>query len=108
MECTSIYATSLVLPGNQNIHVEWTTHWTSTSHKLLDMLAAHSLVQHCIVPPHHLEHILDPIIMHADLPVQVLPVNPPLLSYHVIVIMDIDCLSIHQTERTACSYHLFA
>jgi len=86
---TSSYSTPIVIVGDLNVHVDDATDNSST--KLADVLAAHSLVQHVDVPTHSLGHTLDLIITRFDSAVTLLPVDPPSLSDHSFVVVDIDC-----------------
>jgi len=64
----------------------------SDAGKLSDILNSHSLLQHVSTPTHRQRHILDLFITRDSQVVNILPIDPPLLSDHSFVVADCDCL----------------
>ena len=63
LERTSTYASSLIIAGDLNIHLDVTS--DSATVKFFDILDHHSLVQHVIGATHHAGHCLDVLTTDA-------------------------------------------
>jgi len=51
----------------------------------------YNLTQHINAPTHWFGHTIDLVITHTDLSVTLLPVDPPLLSDHSFIVVDVHC-----------------
>ena len=81
------YATSLVIIGDFNIHVDISD--DPHAKRLTDIILSFGLTQHVCSPTHVRGHTLDLVITRTDLSTHVLPVDPPMLSDHSSVVLNI-------------------
>jgi Reverse transcriptase (RNA-dependent DNA polymerase)/Endonuclease-reverse transcriptase len=89
LERLSTYSAPLMILGDFNIHMDDVVDLHAG--KLLDILANHSLHQHVNSSTHRQGHILDLIITREIQHLQVLPIDPPMLSDHSPVVADCAC-----------------
>ena len=99
MERLATYSAPLIVVGDFNIHVDDATN--DDTIKLCDVLSTHDLQQHVSSSTHRQGHMLDLFITRSDQLVDMLPIDPPLLSDHSFIIADLDCTPLC---RAAVSY----
>ena len=88
LEHTATFSAQTMIVGDLNVHVDDVS--DANARRLSDMLDSHNLVQHIEKPTQKRGHTLDLVITRADLAVSLQPVDPPLLSDHSFVVVDID------------------
>jgi len=96
---SATYASSLIIAGDLNIHLDVTTNpATMRFNHALDL---HSLVQHVTVATHHAGHCLDVLITRRQLCVRSISVDAPMLSDHSCIVGRLDLLipQDHSTVR---------
>lgn len=87
LERVATYAAPLIIVGDFNIHMDDVA--DTNAGKLLDIAAAHGLIQHVKAATHCGGHTLDLVLTPNDLNVTILPIDPPLLSDHSAVIVNL-------------------
>ena len=84
-----------------NIHVDVADDPAAV--KFHSVLTTFGYRQHVKRPTHCAGHVLDLILTNSDMPIQVWPIDPPLLSDHSFVVADIRCLSPMSSQLNASS-----
>lgn len=90
LERSSVYASSLIIIGDLNIHLDIATDPSTV--KFRDILDSQGLVQHVAGATHRAGHCLDVIITRQELCVRSVSVKPPMLSDHCTIIARLDLL----------------
>ena len=83
--------------GDYNIHVDDATN--DNNIKLCDILSTHDLQQHVNSSTHRQGHMLDLFVTRSDQLVDMLPIDPPLLSDHSFIIADLDYSTMSCTSQ---------
>ena len=104
LERISTYASSLIIVGNLNIHLDVTS--DSATVKFLDILNQHNLVQHVIGAIHRAGHCLYVFTTRREMCVQSVDVSTPMLSDHSCIIGRLDLL-VTQDHSTVVVYGRF-
>jgi len=89
-----------VIVGDFNIHVDDTA--DTGASKLRELLSACGLLQHDRSATHRHGHTLDLLITRDDQVVNVLPIDPPLLSDHSFVVATVGCVPFASQFTSAC------
>ena len=89
LERLPTYSAPLMILGDFNIHIDDVVDLHAG--KLLDILANQSLHQHVNSSTYRQGHILDLIITRENQHLQVLPIDPPMLSAHSPIVADCAC-----------------
>jgi endonuclease/exonuclease/phosphatase (EEP) superfamily protein YafD len=84
LERLATFSAPLLIVGDFNIHADDPTN--ADANKFADLLSLSGLQQHVASPTHRLGHTLDLFITLPELAVHVLPVDPPLLSDHSLLV----------------------
>jgi len=84
-------ASPVVVIGDFNIHVDVADDPAAV--KFHSVLTTYGYRQHVKQPTHCPGHVLYLILTNSHMPIQVGPIDPPLLSDHSFVVADISCLS---------------
>jgi hypothetical protein len=103
LERSATYASSLVIAGDINIHLDIATDHSTV--KFNDILDSHGLIQHVTGPTQVAAgHCLDVLITRQELCVRSVQVSPPSLSDHSTIVGQLDLLvpQCHSTKRRAC------
>ena len=103
LERLSTYSALVVIVGDFNIHVDDTT--DTGASKLRELLSTYGLLQHVRSATHHHGHTLDLLITRDDQVVNVLPIDPPLLSDHSFVVATVGCAPFARQSTSACQMH---
>ena len=97
LEQLATYSSPLIIVGDFNIHADVAT--DAHAGKLCDILSSHSLLQHVKSPTHRCGHTLDLLITRDNQPVEVLPLDPPMLSDHSFIVADVNYSSQPGTQE---------
>jgi hypothetical protein len=97
LERASIYASSLIVAGDINIHLDETTDLKTIN--LFEILDSHGLVQHVTGATHRAGHCLDVLITRRELCVRSVVVDPPTFSDHSAIVAQVD-LQVPQDQTT--------
>jgi len=99
LERASVYASSLIVAGDINIHLDELTDLKTI--KFIEILDSHGLVQHVTGATHRAGHCLDVFITRRELCVRSVDVDPPTFSDHSTIVAQVDLLvpQDHTTER---------
>jgi hypothetical protein len=89
LERLTIFAASLLMVSDVNIHFDDPTN--ADASKFANLLSFSSLQQHVASTTHRTSHMLNLFITRPELAVNALPVDPPLLSDHSLLVADVDC-----------------
>jgi len=100
LERLSTYSALVVIVGDFNIHVDDTT--DTGASKLRELLSTYGLLQHVWSATHRHSHTLDLLITRDDQVVNVLPIDPPLLSDHSFVVATVGCVPFASQSTSAC------
>jgi len=102
LDRTATYASSLVIAGDINIHLDISTDHSTV--KFNDILDLHGLIQHVTGPTQVAGHCLDVLITRHELSVRSVVVSPPSLSDHSTIVGQLDLLvpQCHSTKRRTC------
>ena len=88
LERLATYSSPLIIVGDLNIHVDAAA--DAQASKFCNILSSHSLQQHVKSPTHRCGHTLDLFITRDSQVVNILPIDPPLLSDHSFVVADVN------------------
>jgi hypothetical protein len=88
LERSSAYASSLMVAGDVNIHLDDTT--DPMTIKFSDILESQNLVQHVSGATHNAGHCLDVFITRRELCVRSAVVDPPTFSDHGTIVAQVD------------------
>ena len=100
LERLTTFSSPLIIVGDFNIHVDDATN--TQAGKLIDLLSCHNLRQHVTSPTHEHGHSLDLLITRDDQIITMLPVDTPLLSDHLFVVAEYDCLPMSTPSTGFC------
>jgi Endonuclease-reverse transcriptase len=96
-ERASVYASSLIVAGDVNIHMDEIT--DPKTIKFIEILDSHGLVQHVTGATHRAGHCLDVFITRRELCVRSVDVDPPSFSDHSTIVAHVD-LQVPQDHTT--------
>jgi len=87
--------------GDVNIHLDNPT--DPATIEFTSLLSAHNLIQVVLSPTHKANHTLDVVIVKSDVTVASVNVQPPVLSDHSMINVELELRSIQHHPSTFCS-----
>ena len=87
--CVQITLITPTANSDFNIHVD--EPMDADANKFTDIVSCNGLQQHVTSPTHRLGHTLDLFITRPELAVHMFPVDPPLLSDHSFLVVNVVC-----------------
>ena len=100
LERVAAYASPLLIVGDVNVHLDDET--DSSTIKFQHLLAAHGLVQRVQTATHSGGHTLDVVITRDETQINLLHVDPPVLSDHSLIVGQLEATSLVGVDQVLC------